>query len=269
MQNIFEKTKNNWWKIKLLFKDWTFVYKLVSFLITTFLIVLGLVFSVFIQHWYSDNNDNFFSNLWLANLDIMLSFWSVQTIILVDIWFLFALIYHNKESKSKISNFNTQLNITIYITITFLFFWIGTGISSFSKIDLGFDFYNFQLSPKIIGSLTHLLVPLSMIIYFFIDPNHQKSKFKNNIISILFYPILYLVYILIRASILIANDVPINFYPYIFLDFTKSLINLPIYLNSLFMILILIIIFWTFSFIFIIIKNKKLGDSTIHVPTCY
>lgn len=243
------------------YKDWLFLYKLIAFILGTGLLILGLIFSVFIEHWYVNGNDeiDFYHNtFWLANLDVMTSFWSVQTIVLVEIWFLFALIYHRREWKNKISNFNSQLNITIYITVTFIIFWVAVSINFFTNLNIGFDFNNFPMTAKMIGSLTHLIIPLSMIILFFIDSRFKNYKFKNTLVSVIIYPVLYFLYVLIRAAILDANDVILNLisiYPYSFLDFTTAMLPVPLYLNALLMICIFFAIFWIMSFGFISINK--------------
>ncbi|WP_281748926.1 hypothetical protein [Spiroplasma ixodetis] len=41
----------------------------------------------------------------------MLSFWSSQTIFIVNIWFLFSLIYHQKEQTNRFTNIYSQINL--------------------------------------------------------------------------------------------------------------------------------------------------------------
>lgn len=237
----------------LWYKDWLFLYKLIAFIIGSLLLILGLVLSVFSQYWYVSVNDkiDFYHNLlWLANLDVMASFWSVQTIVMAEIWFFFALLYHRREWKNKLSNFNTQLNVTIYITVTFVIFWVAVGISFFTNLNIGFSFNDFSLTAKMIGSLTHLIIPTSMIVLFFIDSRNKNYKFKNTLLSVMIYPVLYELYVLIRATILIENKVNLNaigVYPYSFLNFSDPFFPVPIYLNIVVVILVFTAIFWALS----------------------
>lgn len=188
-------------------KDWRFLYKLLSCIFIFILSILTIIFSVFTEFWYvnSTNKDNFYNSIVLQNFDVMLSFWSSQTIFIVNIWFLFSLIYHQKEQTNRFTNIYSQINLTIYITITALIFWVGIFIDSVSKLDLELNwFWKLNNLSLFCSFLDHLVSPILMITFLILT--FKKNKFNINIkkqfILVVIYPIIYLTYIYIRASIL-------------------------------------------------------------------
>ncbi|WDA54201.1 MAG: hypothetical protein PPFGHCPK_00631 [Spiroplasma endosymbiont of Drosophila atripex] len=72
----------------------------------------------------------------------------------------------------------------------------------------------------------------------------KKNKFNINIkkqfILVVIYPIIYLTYIYIRASILQTNDVKNFIYPYNILNFNYSIIGIPLWINSILVIMLII-----------------------------
>ncbi len=152
------------------FKDWRFLYKLLSCILIFILSILTIIFSVFTEFWYvnSSNKDNFYNSIVLQNFDVMLSFWSSQTIFIVNIWFLFSLIYHQKEQTNRFTNIYSQINLTIYITITALIFWAGIFIDSVSKLDLELNwFWKLNNLSLFCSFLDHLVSPILMIFFNF------------------------------------------------------------------------------------------------------
>lgn len=227
------------------FKDWRFLYKLLSCILIFILSILTIIFSVFTEFWYvnSSNKDNFYNSIVLQNFDVMLSFWSSQTIFIVNIWFLFSLIYHQKEQTNRFTNIYSQINLTIYITITALIFWVGIFIDSVSKLDLELNwFWKLNNLSLFCSFLDHLVSPILMITFLILT--FRKNKFNINIkkqfILVIIYPIIYLTYIYIRASILQANDVKNFIYPYNILNFNYSIIGIPLWINSILVIILII-----------------------------
>ncbi|WP_338962303.1 MULTISPECIES: hypothetical protein [unclassified Spiroplasma] len=226
-------------------KDWRFLYKLLSCIFIFILSILTIIFSVFTEFWYvnSTNKDNFYNSIVLQNFDIMLSFWSSQTIFIVNIWFLFSLIYHQKEQTNRFTNIYSQINLTIYITITVLIFWVGIFIDSVSKLDLELNwFWKLNNLSLFCSFLDHLVSPILMITFLILT--FKKNKFNINIkkqfILVVIYPIIYLTYIYIRASILQTNDVKNFIYPYNILNFNYSIIGIPLWINSILVIILII-----------------------------
>lgn len=69
-----------------------------------------------------------------------------------------------------------------------------------------------------------------MIIFLILT--FKKNKFQINVkkqfILVVIYPIIYLIYIYVRAVILQANNVKNFIYPYNILDFNYSIIDIPL-----------------------------------------
>ncbi len=233
------------WSYQSKIKDWRFIYKLLSFISIFILSILTIIFSIFINFWYvnNSNKDNFYISLVWQNFDIMLSFWSSQTIFIVNIWFLWSLIYHQREQFNKFTNIYTQINVTIYITITALIFWLGTLIDSISQLNLGLTwFWNLNTLSLSLSFLDHLISPLLMIIFLILT--FKKNKFQINVKKqftlVVIYPIIYLIYIYLRAAILQTNNVKNFIYPYNILDFNYAIIAIPLWINRILVGLLII-----------------------------
>jgi hypothetical protein len=107
--------------------------------------------------------------------------------------------------------------ITLYITIVGLvynailrFLWAPTG------------------SQKVVDELLHLVIPLLVLLYWFLFVPKKTLEFKN-IFPWLIFPAVYLVYTLIRGAFF-------SFYPYPFVDVNLLGYN-KVLLNSFFMLL--------------------------------
>ncbi|WP_415326598.1 Pr6Pr family membrane protein [Chryseobacterium sp. MMS23-Vi53] len=135
------------------------------------------------------------------------SYFTILTNIIVASYFTFQ-IFRN-QSKTEKSGILTA--ITIYITVVGLiyqvllrFTWNPTGLQ------------------KIIDELLHTIIPILVIIYWYLFENKSNLNYKM-IPKWAIYPLVYLFYILIRGSFS-------DFYPYPFVDvtafgLTKVLIN--------------------------------------------
>lgn len=133
-----------------------------------------------------------------------LSYFTFQSNFLVAAWLIISLIFIKKENDAPIFSFFIHGAILVYITFTFIA-------------------YTFVLQPLegfFLIDDNHYFIP----IFFVIEWLYTKSKFKqkpktgkkikiNYALFWLLYPLLYLVYILIRG--LYTGN-----YPYPFLDLT-------------------------------------------------
>lgn len=63
---------------------------------------------------------------------------------------------------------------------------------------------------------------------------------KKQFILVVIYPIIYLIYIYVRAAILQTNNVKNFIYPYNILDFNYSIITIPLWINRILVGLLII-----------------------------
>ena len=164
-----------------------------------------------------------------SNIKILigtLSYFSIQTNILIALWLTFSLIYINKDPISLYPSIFGGL--TVYASFTFLVFLVILQ----------------PLQQFIIIDINHYFIPGFFIIYwFYITP---KNKYKKvYALYWLIYPTLYLVYIFIRGILT-------NIFPYPFLDL--NLISPFLYFINNFLILGM---FYLLGRLFIFINQKK------------
>lgn len=176
------------------------------------MLLLAFIYAGFIDYWYinpkEENYEDYVVYPRMYNMFVILSFWSVHTNVLVVLWFLYALFYHNKEEKNKFTNSKTQLNITVYITLTFLLFW--------GWITYPFD--ERKTSEFVLTLLTHLVKPLLMIIYYPLS-NCKKlisyiTFFIKDVAIMYIYPVIYCLYSYMRAEMVVADGIEPFVYVY-------------------------------------------------------
>lgn len=242
-----------------LLKDWKFNFKLVSFVLISLLILFGLIWGCFIDYWYVSPIDSSITYPRLYNFNVIASFWSVHTNILIMLWFFYALIYHNREEKNKFTNLTAQTSITVYITITFLLFW-GIIVGNILKIS-EYDFATRTKSDIAITSLTHSLTPLLMIIYYFLSMGKRKLLYRTfllkNIFLMLSYPFGYCIFLVLRAQLVSGDKIPDFVYPYGFLDFSKPLFGTSVGLSNFVCIFTLTALLILFNLLYIALNNFK------------
>lgn len=250
------------------FKDWMFIYKLLSCCLIFIFSILTIVFSVFTEFWYvnNSNKDNFYLSAIEQNFEIMLSFWSSQTIFIVNVWFFCALFYHYNQQKNKFTNIYTQINLTIYITITTFIFWMAILFSRITNLDIGINwFWNLSSLSLIFSFLDHSVSPMLMIIFLILTFKKYQFNinFKKQFILVIIYPIIYLIYIYLRATILQVNNVKHFIYPYTILNFNHSIIGISLWINDMLVVMLIIItiivvsLFYLFLHKFYYQKLKK------------
>ena len=126
------------------------------------------------------------------------SFFTILTNTLVA--FYFSCLFFNKKQESKIfEKPGTLTAITVYITIVGLIYQVVL-----RKI------WHPEGLQLIVNELLHSVIPVLVIIYwcFF---EKTKSISYSQILKWLIYPLIYLIYILVRGNFS-------NFYPYPFVD---------------------------------------------------
>lgn len=144
------------------------------------------------------------------------SFFTILTNLLVGVFFT---VFYKNKIKNTFSTLIKPKNltaVTIYITIVGLVYqfalrhvWEPIGLQ------------------KIIDELLHSIIPVLVILFWYFYENKKEIQYKS-ILLWLTYPIVYLVYILIRGFFS-------NFYPYPFVDvanlgFQKVMFNSTILL---------------------------------------
>lgn len=131
---------------------------------------------------------------------IILSFYTVQTNLMVLLWSTIAVFFTNKKKNPLILGPIVRGGITVYITITFLIFVI-----------LLQPFYiPIEPLPIFTNILAHYIVPILFIIDWIFTETKNKYE-KRYAFYWLSYPFFYLAYSLIQGLIT-------GFYPYYFID---------------------------------------------------
>ena len=170
----------------------------------------------------------------VGNPDI-LSAYTIQSNLIVMIWLSIALFFQERKKDYWFFKSVIRGAITLYITITFLVFAIllspyyqPTGIGIYTNLAL------------------HYLIPIAFIVDWVFTELNQKYSWKY-IVYWLCYPILYLIFTLIRG--IFTGD-----YIYPFLDLESMGVNLFII-----WVFILTAVFLLFGSVFIFL-NKKIGN---------
>ncbi len=178
--------------------------------------------------WYPTG---FWANIWNS-----LSTFTIQSNILVLVFFVLVIINHFKKNKFPTINYGRfKFTVTIYITITFVIFWVSLFKILITTTDFSnpIDFMNFVNT-----FLLHLFTPTIMIIFYFVTSGIKKWAIKPTLTKTLpisiSYLFIYLTYILIKGTFVgqIVNKNEIDYsYPYFFLNVKASLGTFFMYLG--------------------------------------
>lgn len=162
------------------------------------------------------------------------SFFTILTNILVAILFT-SKIFDSFAQKIKIFNLKGSLTaVTAFILIVGLIYQIVLR-----------RIWSPEGMQMLVDELLHSIIPLYVLIYWFVFSPKEKIKFQDTIIW-LFYPLFYLAFVLIRGIFS-------NYYPYPFLNFPEIGIG-ETFLNCVIIFLLIVTVIGTL----IIIHNKKL-----------
>lgn len=150
------------------------------------------------------------------------SFFTIQTNILVAVCFGFLWLQPQSKIGIFFSNPKNSTAVTLYITIVGLvynailrYLWKPTGLQ------------------KVADEILHLIIPVLVLIYWFLCVCQNKFTFKG-ILSWFIFPSVYLVYILIRGAICVE-------YPYPFLDVTILGYN-QVFVNCFLMLIAFLVV---------------------------
>ncbi|WP_229216724.1 Pr6Pr family membrane protein [Dyadobacter sp. 3J3] len=127
------------------------------------------------------------------------SFFTILTNLLVAIYFSLSLIKTRQGYMSIINKPGTLTAVTVYITIVGLVYQVILRHT-----------WEPQGAQKIVDELLHSVIPVLVIIFWYLF-EEKKSVTYQQIPKWLIYPLIYLIYILIRGRFS-------NFYPYPFVD---------------------------------------------------
>ncbi|QHX35776.1 hypothetical protein STIUS_v1c02210 [Spiroplasma sp. TIUS-1] len=219
-------------------KDWKFWFKLATMILIFVAIIWDLVVNIsnpakeWIYEYKPENNEGeptIIYNSTGAALSY-LSFFTVQSNLLVAFWLMISLI--KQEGDHKLLTTKVSIFVATYITITMLIFNLvllpELCISEPKTSDIHPS--NWKGTTWFKQMTLHLVGPLLFIFYilFFMKTDEAKGTkefLKNDSLKVMYYPIVYGIYILIRAEIRIAMGMPTtgtSTYPYFFMNLRES-----------------------------------------------
>ena len=130
------------------------------------------------------------------------SYFTILTNLLVAICCTALLTNRNSKIKSFFSRQNTLTAVAVYITV------VGLVYNSILRF-----LWNPQGLQWIVDELLHSVIPLLFIVFWILIVPKGKFQWKN-VLAWLLYPLIYLVFVLLRG-------LPSSFYPYPFIDVDK------------------------------------------------
>jgi len=130
------------------------------------------------------------------------SYFTILTNLLVAICGTALLTNRNSKIKSFFSRQNTLTAVAVYITV------VGLVYNSILRF-----LWNPQGLQWIVDELLHSVIPLLFIVFWLLIVPKGKFQWKN-VLAWLLYPLIYLVFVLLRG-------LPSSFYPYPFIDVDK------------------------------------------------
>ena len=161
------------------------------------------------------------------------SYFTILTNLLVAICGTALLTNRNSKIKSFFSRQNTLTAVAVYITV------VGLVYNSILRF-----LWNPQGLQWIVDELLHSVIPLLFILFWLLIVPKGKFQWKN-VLAWLLYPLIYLVFVLLRG-------LPSSFYPYPFIDVDK-IGHYKTFINSSGMLLA----FLAVAIIFLIINRFK------------
>ena len=140
------------------------------------------------------------------------SFFTILTNLLVALYFTFSLLWKKNRSRSVNPKSGTLTAVTVYITIVGLVYQI-----------LLRNIWDPKGLQEYVDELLHSVIPIFVIIFWYFYEEKKSIEYKQ-ILKWLIYPIIYLIFILIRGDFS-------NFYPYPFVDVSTLGLN-KVLINS-------------------------------------
>ncbi|WP_342272918.1 Pr6Pr family membrane protein [Spiroplasma endosymbiont of Acasis viretata] len=187
-------------------KDWKFYFKLGFGLFFLAVLLYGLLsplingITVTDQQkkdarnwmWFTEDKGDFILNYF--------SFFTIQTNVFVIIWLISSAIFWEQEGRinSKWFGQYMTLAVTTFITITGIVFNVMLLPTLVNQLQTFYAWFT--------NIVQHIVVPIIMIIYFFIMPREQGSVFttkefwKKRMWMYYIYPVIWAVIMLIRGE---------------------------------------------------------------------
>lgn len=161
------------------------------------------------------------------------SYFTIQSNILIALSFTAFGWESNSQLNRFFTNKNTTTAIAVYITIVALVY--NTVLRFIMKLE------GLQL---IVDTMLPVIIPLVFVIFWYLNINNSHAKWRNTFYW-LFFPLIYLLYTIVRGSL-------VAFYPYPIMDVGKF--GLKIVLINCFFIAIAFLIF---SLLYVFISKRK------------
>lgn len=161
-------------------------------------IIIYFLIHSFVLIIYKENY-LFFDNLELIQkTNLYLGLFHIQVNVLIAIYFLVSILFQNRIH--KMTNKTTLLALMSYSILTIIIFFSSNLVSIKNN-----DHWKVFAIDWIIMTFQQIIIPLSIIVYCFIfinlDIENIKNYIKKNLILILIYPTLYIIFILIKSKI--------------------------------------------------------------------
>ena len=166
------------------------------------------------------------------------SYFTILTNLFVTIYCTNQLLKPNEKNTSILNKPETLTALLVFILIVGLVYHVALK-----------PIWNPEGIQMILSEICHTFIPLGTFILWFISDNKKTIELKR-LLKWLLYPILYIVFVLIRGSFS-------TFYPYPFLDVQTLGIG-KVLTNSLFLLIVMAIFLMLFYFI-----GKKIFKKTI------
>lgn len=250
--------------LKVYLRDWKFYFKL----------IFGLFFAaVLLYHWLNPlinginvtdeqkadarNWEWFTQDKGDYTLNFV-SFFTIQTNIMVVLWLIFSAIYHKQEGKTNSKWFGTYmaLGITTFITITFIVFntMLLPTPAVLNQTTFFFWFTNV---------IEHMVVPIIMIVYFVFFMNKEKGSVLSNkmywqkhLLIYYSYPIIWLFIMLVRGEFRYQAG-KVWAYQYFFINIHKTSFGLAGWIWLIIAAVFIILIIFGISTLFNSVAYKQ------------
>lgn len=166
-----------------------------------------------------------------------ISYFTILSNLLVAISLSFSILLPRTPLGTYFSNRSVQTAVTLYILIVGLIY--NLILRALIK-PAGWQLF--------LDNMLHVTTPILYLLYWFFSDTKQKLNWKNGL-SWLLFPIVYLVYSLVRGAI-------IDWYPYPFLA-----VSYYGYLTVILNTVVITVLFYIVGLILIFLNNKRFANA--------